>query len=213
VLFAFLHQTLHITELHLSKTLIDRSQYKAEAIEESFGKGNKLSKLCALKKVNERLGSVVTRGKSVKLALAMIMVVLLSAILSGLIIANVRSLYQTSSTISSIGTFKAIGIGVYWDDDSTSRVKEIDWGFLAPGSQKSFTVYVCNEGNIALTLSISASNWNPSIASNYLTLTWSYTGQTVKAGATIPVTLTLRVSESVTGVSGFNFDITSVGKA
>ena len=141
------------------------------------------------------------------------MVVLLSAILSGLIIASVRSLYQTSSTISSIGTFKAIGIGVYWDDDSTSRVQEINWGFLTPGSQKSFTVYVCNEGAVPLTLSISSSNWSPSIASNYLTFTWSYAGQTIKAGATIPVTLTLRVSESVTGVSGFNFDITTVGKA
>ena len=143
----------------------------------------------------------------------MILVVLLSAILSGLIIANVRSIYQTSSTISSIGTFKAIGIGVYWNADSTSRVNEIRLGFLTPGSQKSYTVYVCNEGNIPLTLSISASNWNPSIASNYLTLTWSYTGQTVKAGATIPVTLTLSVSESVNGVSSFNFDITAVGKA
>jgi hypothetical protein len=207
-----LHQTLHITELHLSKTLIDRSQYKAEAIEESLGTGNKLSKLGALKKVNERPSSIVTRGKAVKLAIAIIMVMLLSVILSGLIIANVRSIYQTSSTISSIGTFKAIGIGVYWDDDSTSRVNAINWGFLMPGSQKSFTVYVCNEGNIPLTLSISASNWRPSIASDYLTLTWSYAGQTVKAGTTIPVTLTLSVSESVTGISSFTFDITAVGK-
>jgi len=163
--------------------------------------------------MNGGLTSIVTRGKYVKLALAIIMVMLLSAILSGLIIANVRSIYQTSSTISSIGTFKAIGIGVYWDDDSTSRVNEIKWGFLTPGSQKSFTVYICNEGNIPLTLSISASNWNPPIASNYLTLTWSHTGQTVKAGTTIPLTLTLSVSESVTGISSFNFDITAVGKA
>lgn len=178
-----------------------------------MGKGNKLRKLCALKKLNERLGAIVTRGKSVKLALSIIMLIFLSAILSGLIIANVRSIYQTSSTISSIGTFKAIGIGVYWNGDSTNRVNEIKWGFLTPGSQKSYTVYVCNEGNTPLTLSISASNWNPSIASNYLTLTWSYAGQTVKAGATIAVTLTLSVSESVNGVSSFNFDITAVGKA
>jgi hypothetical protein len=163
--------------------------------------------------MNGGLTSIVTRGKYVKLALAIIMVMLLSAILSGLIIANVRSIYQASSTISSIGTFKAIGIGVYWDDDSTSRVNEIKWGFLTPGSQKSFTVYICNEGNTPLTLSISASNWNPPIASNYLTLTWSHTGQTVKAGTTIPLTLTLSVSESVTGISSFNFDITAVGKA
>lgn len=176
-------------------------------------KGSKLSKLSAPKKTNEKLGSIATRGKSVKLALSLIMVILLSTILSGLIVANVSSLYQTSSTISSIGTFKAIGIGVYWDADSTNEVKAINWGFLAPGSRKSFTVYVSNEGNLPLTLSISDSHWSPSMASNYLTLTCSYSGQTVKAGVVIPVTLTLSVSESITGVSNFTFDITAVGKA
>ena len=179
---------------------------------EKQGREGKLVKI-TLEKLRDKLSFSVKQGKLFKLVLAVITLMLLTVILSRLIIVGVSSLYQTSSTISSIGTFKAIGIGVYWDDDSTSRVKEINWGFLTPGSQKSFTVYVCNEGNVALTLSISASDWNPSIASNYLALTWSYTGQTVKAGATIPVTLTLRVNESVTGVSGFNFDITAVGKA
>jgi hypothetical protein len=138
-------------------------------------------------------------------------VIFLSGILSGLIIATVRSIYQTSSTISSVGTLKAIGIGVYWDDSLTSRVNTIDWGVLEPGAQKSFTVYICNEGNFPLTLSISTSNWNPPTASNYLTLTWSYAGQTINAGATVKVTLTLTVSESITGINNFNFDITAVG--
>ena len=65
---------------------------------------------------------------------------LTAGILSGLLIANVRSLYQTSSTISSVGTFKAIGIGVYWDEELTHEVNALDWGYLAPGSSKSFTV-------------------------------------------------------------------------
>jgi hypothetical protein len=138
-------------------------------------------------------------------------VIFLSGILSGLIIVTVRSIYQTSSTISSVGTLKAIGIGVYWDDDSASRVNEIKWGVLEPSAQKSFTVYIRNEGNLPLTLSVSTSNWNPPTASNYLTLTWSYAGQTINAGATIKVTLTLTVSESITGINNFNFDITAVG--
>jgi hypothetical protein len=138
-------------------------------------------------------------------------VTLVCGIISGLIIANVRSIYQASSTISSVGTFKAIGIGVYWDDDLTRSVSTLDWGFLTPGTQKTFTVYICNEGNLPLTLSISTSNWNPSDASNFMTLTWSYTGQTITAGITLPVTLTLTVSGSITGISNFNFDITAVG--
>jgi len=138
-------------------------------------------------------------------------VLLLSGILSGLLIANVRSLYQTSSTISSVGTFKAIGIGVYWDAGLTRRVNALDWNLLVPGSQKSFKVYIYNEGALPLTLSMSTSDWNPTTASNYMTLTWSYTGQKINAGATVPVTLTLTVSGSIIGINNFNFDITAVG--
>jgi hypothetical protein len=164
-----------------------------------------------LKKPGDRLHFVIKRGKLVKLGIAVVAVTLVCGILSGLIIANVRSIYQASSTISSVGTFKAIGIGVYWDDDLTRSVSTLDWGFLTPGTQKTFTVYICNEGNLPLTLSISTSNWNPSDASNFMTLTWSYTGQTITAGTTLPVTLTLTVSGSITGISNFNFDITAVG--
>ena len=136
---------------------------------------------------------------------------LTAGILSGLLIANVRSLYQTSSTISSVGTFKAIGIGVYWDEELTHEVNALDWGYLAPGSSKSFTVYISNQGALPLTLSISTSNWTPSTASNYMTFTWSYNGQKIEAGTTVPVTLTLAVSGNISGISNFNFDITAVG--
>ena len=132
-------------------------------------------------------------------------------ILSGLIVTNVRSAYQASSTISSVGTFKAIGIGVYWDSTFKRSVNELEWGSLEPGAQKSFTIYICNEGALPMTLSISTSNWNPPAASNYLALTWSYTGQTVNAGKSVAVTLTLTVSRSIIGINDFNFDITAVG--
>jgi len=165
----------------------------------------------SLKQLYNRLCLTTKRRKVVKLVPAIIAVILLSLILSGLITVAVRSLYQTSSTISSIGTLKAIGIGVYWNDDLTNRVSTINWGYLMPGGQKSFTVYVHNEGIIPLTLSISTSNWNPASASNYMTLTWSHIDQTINAGKTVEVTLTLIVSESITGISSFNFDIIAVG--
>jgi len=178
------------------------------------GKGNKLGNLrSALKKLTDTLCSSIKRGRMFKLVLLIIAVMFLSGVLSGFIIANVRSIYQTSSTIFSVGTFKAIGIGVYWDNNRTNRVTEINWGLLEPGSQKSFTINISNEGNAPLTLSMSTSNWNPSSAANYLTLTWSNIGQTINAGATVQLALTLTVSPSVSvsGINGFNFDITAVG--
>jgi hypothetical protein len=170
----------------------------------------KLGKI-TLEKLRDKLSSSIKQGKSIKLVLAIITMLLLTVILSGLIIVGVSSLYQTSSTISSVGTFKAIGIGVYWDEALASRVDTINWGALEPGTQKSFTIYIRNEGNIPLTLSISTSNWNPAAVSNYLTLTWSYGGQVINVATTAAVTLTLAVSESITGIYSFGFDITAVG--
>ena len=165
----------------------------------------------ALKQLYRKLCVLEKRRKAVKLVLASAAVIFLCVILSGLIIANVSSVYQTSSTISSVGTLKAIGIGVYWSEDLTSSVSKIDWGFLTPGSQRSFEIYIYNEGIVPLTLSISASNWKPSNAANYLALTWNSDSHAISAGSTAKVTLTLTVSQGITGINSFNFDITAVG--
>jgi hypothetical protein len=165
----------------------------------------------ALKQLYGRLCIIAKRRNVATLILAISAVILLSGILSEFIIVNVSSLYQTSNTISSIGTLKAIGIEVYQNEDLTGRVTTIDWGTLKPGDTKTYTIYVSNKGNFPLTLSMSTSNWNPPSASNYLTLTWSYSGQTISAGETAQVTLTLTVNRSITGLSNFGFDITAVG--
>jgi hypothetical protein len=166
-----------------------------------------------LKQLYERLCIITKRRKKVTLILAIIAVIFLSGIISGFVIVNVRSLYQTSNTISSVGTLKAIGIEVYENQELTNEATTIKWGTLKPGTSKTYTIYVSNEGNLPLTLSLSTSNWNPSSASNYLTLTWNYNGQTINADDFIQVTLTLTVSSSITGINGFNFDITVTGSA
>jgi hypothetical protein len=119
--------------------------------------------------------------------------------------------YPTTETVSNVGSLKTIGIGAYWDENLTNRVDEIDWGLLEPGDQKSFSIYLHNEGNSAVTLSESTSNWNPSAVATYLTLSWDYSGQTIEADKNLQVTLTLSVSASITGISNFGFDIIVVG--
>jgi len=164
-----------------------------------------------LKQLYSKLCIIVKHKKAAKLMLATTAVALLCVILSGLIVANVRSLYQTSSTISSVGTLRAIGIDVYRDTGLTNKVTAINWGLLTPGSQATYTIYVSNTGILPLTLSLSTSNWDPPAASNYLTLTWNYNGQPVNAGKAAQVTFTLTVSESITGITNFNFDIIAEG--
>jgi hypothetical protein len=119
--------------------------------------------------------------------------------------------YPTTKTISNVGSLKTIGIGAYWDANLTDKVNWIDWGTLEPGAQKSLLMYFHNEGNSAVTLSESTSNWNPSLAASYLTLSWDYSGQTIEADKNLQVTLTLSVSASITGVTNFSFDIIVVG--
>ena len=194
----------------------------------------------SLKRLNDVLhGFVTKRGRMVRLIVAILAVVLLCVILSGLMLIQLTSNYPTSGenpnqvapkqqtnstipsqpvpnyptskTISNVGSLKTIGIGAYWDAGLTNRVNVIDWGILEPGDQKSFLIYFHNEGNFAVTLSKSTSNWNPSVASNYLTLSWDYNGQTIKVGENRRVTLTLSVSESITGITNFGFDIIVVG--
>lgn len=164
----------------------------------------------ALKQVYNGLAK---RKKVFKLAPAVAATILLFIFLSALVVGNVNSLYQTSSTISSFGTLKAIGIEVYRDETLTNKATMINWGLLTPGTQKTQTIYVSNKGNLPVSLYLSVSNWSPSTASNYLTLTWSYAnGQTLNSSDAVKVTLTLAVSPSVTGVSNFNFDVTAEGR-
>jgi hypothetical protein len=120
----------------------------------------------------------------------------------------VMSLVQANKTVSNSGSIKGIGVGIYQYSNCTSPVSSISWGMLDPGSNKNVTVYIRNEGNSPATLSMATSNWNPSTASNYMTLTWNYGGQTLSVNQVIPVKLTLSASSTISGITNFSFDIT-----
>ena len=114
-------------------------------------------------------------------------------------------------TLPNLGTVKAMGVGVYWDSGCSNSVTSVNWGTVAPGSMNDVTVYIKNEGNAAETLSSTAENWNPSIASMYMSLTWDYGGQVIDVGEVVQVTLSLSVSDTIEGVTSFSFDIVIVG--
>jgi len=124
---------------------------------------------------------------------------------------HVMSAIQANRTISNAGAVKAIGVGVYWNPDGTNMVTSINWGTIEPGSSTNRTCYIKNEGNSVSTLSMNTSNWNPSNASDYISLSWDYGGQLVNPDELIPVIFTLSISDSVEGITSFSFDITIVG--
>jgi hypothetical protein len=116
-------------------------------------------------------------------------------------------------TVSNAGNIRvvtppSVQLGVYSDSGCTTALSSVSWGTLDPGATSTATVYLKNEGNVPVTLSISASNWNPSSASSYFTLTWNRGGYVLAVGASVQAVLSLTVSSSITGITTFSFDIT-----
>jgi hypothetical protein len=142
-------------------------------------------------------------------AVATLMLVLYTLTLS--VVAQVVLPWMRDRTISNVGSVKAIGVGVYWDQNCTSAVSAIDWGILEPGSTKNVTLYIKNEGNTAISLSMTTSNWNPSNAFDYISLNWNYNGRVIKMSQVLQIMLTLSVSASIKGITSFSFDIIIIG--
>lgn len=186
-----------------------------------------VAKLCAL--FTKFSGFFTKQRRVMRLIFAISTVIILCIILSGGMLIQLSSDYQPSNMnggddpdqsetgspasqpISNVGSLKTTQIAAYWDELLTNRVNFINWGALEPGAQSNVVLYLSNEGTLNVTLSEYASNWNPSVASNYLTLSWDYNGQTIKPGENLQVTFTLSVSANVVDVTSFNFDITVEG--
>jgi len=144
-------------------------------------------------------------------AVAIATLALLMYTLALSVVSQVVSPVVTDETVSNVGSVKAIGVGVYWYENCTSEVSFIDWGMLEPGSGENVTVYIRNEGNSVASLSMDTSNWSPSNASNYITLSWDYVGVSITPSEVVQVTFTLSVSASIEGIMSFSFDIIIVG--
>ena len=142
-----------------------------------------------------------------------IKVVAVISTLAFLIALNPMIFGMLTSTvqIQNAGTIKAVGVGVYWDSSCTNETTSIPWGMLDPGSNKTFTVYIRNEGNTAESLSLNTENWNPTNAQNYITLSWNYDGTVLSPDQVVEVNLTLSVSSSIEGIENFSFTIVIVG--
>jgi|YelNatPaOPRAMG01_1025707.scaffolds.fasta_scaffold04707_12 hypothetical protein len=113
----------------------------------------------------------------------------------------------TSKTIHNTGNIKTIGIGVYKEKSCDNPVSTIEWNDLAPGENRTVIVYIRNEGTVVVVLNARADNWNPIYAPNYIRFAWNRENYTLPAGAVVEATLSLKVSDDVSGIQSFSFDI------
>ena len=126
---------------------------------------------------------------------------------SVLLVASIMAVLTIQWSMRGTGSIKGVGLGVYWDPECTNASSSLDFGLLAPGSSKNFNLYLRNEGDLDLNLSMTSENWDPAGAIDYLTLTWNREGQQISPEGVIGCVITLSVSEDIQGISSFSLDI------
>lgn len=159
-------------------------------------------------KINERIvtskGSLALRisnhvHRKVVFAVKCIVLVVILGTVIGNPALGIPSAYADS--------IRGVGVGIYWDQGCTNRTLSIEWGPIEPDSNSTVMIYVRNEGDSAVSLWMATSHWTPSVASGYITLTWTYSGRTLSADEVIPIELNLNVSPTISGITDFSFDI------
>lgn len=121
---------------------------------------------------------------------------------------TVSSIVQSNRTIPNSGSVRGVGVGIYWNSACTNKTTTINWGLLDPGSTKTVTLYVRNEGNTPTTLTKTVDGWGPSTASSYLTVNWDYASQTINVNQVLQIKMTLSVSSTITAITNFGFNVT-----
>jgi len=100
-----------------------------------------------------------------------------------------------------------VKIGVYTSSDCAVSVTEIDWGTLMPGDAATQPIYIRNEGDVPLLLTLSTETWNPAEAEQYMALSWNYDGSRIAVGGGVSVEFQLTVFSNCTGITSFSFDM------
>jgi hypothetical protein len=118
---------------------------------------------------------------------------------------------QWTRRIPASATVKTIGIGVYADPECTVPVTEIAWGMVEPGEEKNFSVYIKNESNVPVTLTMHTEEWSPANASSFIHFSWDYAGEEIPLNGSKLVTFVLTVDAAISGVESFAFTIVIVG--
>lgn len=140
----------------------------------------------------------------------MMLIITIMTVLMGAAI-GASGILSTSLTLQSSGSIKAINVGVYNDLACTQEIASLDWGTPEPGDVVNKIVYVKNNGNADMDLSLTVNNWTPVGASIYLTVDWNRQGYVLSEDQVVEATITLDVSSSITGIDNFSFEIVIEG--
>jgi len=143
----------------------------------------------------------------------LLLVIVASLVLNLFLLSTISGQLSTRTQMYSYGSIQiqTAGIAAYRDASCTTRVSNVPWGTLTRGSSGEYVLYIKNGGTTSLNLFLDTANWSPTKAANYMALNWDYNGQTIKPNQVIQITLRLTVSQSISGIGNFSFEIVLTG--
>jgi hypothetical protein len=98
--------------------------------------------------------------------------------------------------------------GCYNDSQCNSALSSIDWGELSPGESVSYSFYVQNQADSALTgLSCQMLEVVPENADKFLSLDYSVSSKSLSKNEFTEVDLTLKVDPNIHDITEFSFDV------
>ena len=116
-------------------------------------------------------------------------------------------LLSAQRTVGASGIVASVSLDVFADPAGDTPLTQVEWGVLQPGDTVTQMLYISNTGNQATIVQLDTANWNPSAASQYLTLSWDYDQEAIQPDAMLLVTLSLALTPDVHDIQDFSFDI------
>jgi hypothetical protein len=130
---------------------------------------------------------------------------IVAAVLIGILAAG--AIFQAFYTITNTGTIIGIGVTVYSDLECTHQLYSIAWGTFEPGQNKTVSAFIKNTNTTDVQVSMGTQEFTPPEAEAFLTLTWTYSNETLRPADVLPTNFTLSVAENVTSITNFTFKI------
>jgi len=95
-----------------------------------------------------------------------------------------------------------VGVGVYWDSNCDNLVDSLSWGTIVIDPlrhevSKNVTVYVKNESNNPVVISLDISDWSPLGVEKYMRLSWDYDGRILDVDDSISIMLELSAGTQI----------------
>lgn len=104
-----------------------------------------------------------------------------------------------------------VEIDVFKDLDCTILLEDFVWGEIDIGGTSTQSVYVKNNGDINLVLTLSSDNYYPTNLVDYMNLYWDYDGLPIAPGEVLKVQITLSILSDCPVFDTFSFDVIITG--